>query len=76
MVNVMAQNGQPSGSHGFTHVPHDSALSVGSSKEEDAAKIKQLEEEVMILAEKANLTCMFRQDRLAWRRHRADRNNV
>ena len=76
MVNVMAQNGQPSGSHGFAHVPHDSALSVGSSKEEDAAKIRELEEEVMTLAEKANSACMFRQDRLAWRRDRADRNDM
>ena len=37
---------------------HDSALSVGSSKE-DAAKIKSLEEEVTVLADKANAACMY-----------------
>lgn len=41
------------------HVPHDSALSVGSSKaEEDAAKIRDLEDEVRVLAERANTACM------------------
>ena len=44
----MAENG---------HVPHDSGLSVGSSREEDAAKIKDLEEEVRVLAERANAAC-------------------
>lgn len=43
------------------HVPHDSALSVGSSKaEEDAAKIRDLEDEVRILAEKANSACTYK----------------
>ena len=42
------------------HVPHDSALSVGSSKaEEDAAKIRDLEDEVRVLAEKANTACTY-----------------
>ncbi|KAK3703435.1 hypothetical protein LTR37_014425 [Vermiconidia calcicola] len=50
----MAQNGVPN-SWNAAHVPHDSALSVGSSKqEEDAARIRELESEVSDLAEKAN----------------------
>lgn len=43
------------------HVPHDSALSVGSSKAEaDAAKIRDLEDEVKVLAERANTACEYR----------------
>ena len=43
----------------YAHIPHDSALSVGSSKaEEDASKIRDLEDEVKILAERANTACM------------------
>lgn len=52
----MAQNGVVTGSHAI-HVPHDSALSVGSSKGEDTAKIRDLEDEVRVLAEKANAAC-------------------
>ena len=54
----MAQHGLANGSHA-AHVPHDSALSVGSSKEEDAARIRDLEDEVRVLAEKANGACML-----------------
>jgi hypothetical protein len=53
----MAQKGLSNGWNA-THVPHDSALSVGSSKaEEDATRIRDLEDEVKILAEKANSAC-------------------
>lgn len=39
-------------------MPHDSALSVGSSKaDEDAARIRDLEGEVRVLAERANSAC-------------------
>lgn len=63
----MAQNGIPviassSTQQGppYAHIPHDSALSVGSSKaDEDAAKIRDLEDEVRVLAEKANTACMY-----------------
>jgi hypothetical protein len=53
---------QPGLSNGWnaSHMPHDSALSVGSSKaDEDAAKIRDLEDEVRHLAEKANTACEF-----------------
>ena len=41
------------------HAPHDSGLSVGSStKEEDVARIRELEEEVRYLADRANQACM------------------
>lgn len=59
----MAQNALPaiasSSQQAYqAHVPHDSALSVGSSKvEEDATKIRDLEDEVRVLAEKANSAC-------------------
>lgn len=70
---VMAQNGPQvglqtsfdglptvAGSSHYAHIPHDSALSVGSSKaEEDAARIRDLEDEVRTLAERANTACMF-----------------
>lgn len=39
------------------HQPHDS-LSVCSSKEDDLAKIRELEDEVRVLADKANAACM------------------
>ena len=59
----MAQNGLPtiaSSSSHYAHMPHDSALSVGSSKaDEDAAKIRDLEDEVRVLAERANTACTF-----------------
>ena len=53
----MAQDGEPHGTYAG-HVPHDSALSVGSSKGEDVARIRYLEDEVSVLAEKANAACM------------------
>lgn len=37
------------------HAPHDSGLSVGSSREEDVTKIKELEEEVRRLVDRTNL---------------------
>ena len=37
------------------HIPHDSGLSVGSMG--DAAKVRQLEEEVRELADRANGAC-------------------
>lgn len=41
------------------HAPHDSGLSVASStKEEDVARIRDLEEEVRYLADRANQACM------------------
>lgn len=40
-----------------THIPHDSGLSVGSMG--DAAKVRQLEEEVRELADRANGACTF-----------------
>lgn len=41
------------------HVPHDSAtISVGSSREEDLERIKELEDEVKELAEKTNAACL------------------
>lgn len=46
------------------HVPHDSAMSVGSSKEEDVERIRELEDEVRSLAEKANTACMSRSLRI------------
>ena len=57
---VMAQNGTLSTPQVPTHIPHDSALSIGSTstKAEDEAKIQDLEEEVRLLAEKANTACM------------------
>jgi hypothetical protein len=61
----MAQNGLSNGWNAITHTPHDSALSVGSSKaEEDASKIRDLEDEVRILAEKANSACECRVDNI------------
>ena len=39
------------------HIPHDSGLSVGSMG--DAAKVRQLEEEVRELADRANGACTF-----------------
>lgn len=48
-----AQFHHPQGSHG----PHDSALSVGSSKGDDAERIRELEEEVRALAERASAAC-------------------
>lgn len=54
----METNGVAKGSQA-THASHDSTLSAGSSKaEEDATKIKDLEDEVKELAEKANAACM------------------
>lgn len=54
----MAQSGGLSNGWNATHIPHDSALSVGSSKaDEDAARIRDLEDEVRILAERANSAC-------------------
>ena len=55
----MAQNGTLSNGSYPTHAYHDSALSVGSSKQEDTARIRDLEDEVRILAEKANAACML-----------------
>lgn len=53
----MAQDG---GSAPMGHTPHDSGLSVSSStKEEDVARIKDLEEEVRYLADRANQACMY-----------------
>ena len=52
MANVELPNGSNIG-----HAPHDSALSVGSSRD-DAIRIRDLEDEVRILAEKANSACM------------------
>lgn len=58
----MAQHGA-NGSVG--HAPHDSGLSVASStKEEDVARIKDLEEEVRYLADRANQACAYKGDRL------------
>lgn len=55
----MAQGGLSNGWNA-THMSHDSALSVGSSKaDEDAAKIRDLEDEVKHLAEKANTACEY-----------------
>lgn len=56
----MEQNGLAHNSQAG-HAPHDSALSVGSSKEEDVARIRDLEDEVRVLAERANLACMYEQ---------------
>ena len=53
----MAQNGLVNIPQTIQHIPHDSALSVGSSTIEDAAKIRDLEDEVRQLAEKANVAC-------------------
>lgn len=47
------QNGYAQGSH----FPHDSAMSVGSSKEDDAERIRELEDEVRMLAERASAAC-------------------
>ena len=55
----MADNGQQQHTPQAGHAPHDSALSVSSSKDEDAAKIRDLEEKVTILADKANNACML-----------------
>lgn len=53
----MAQNG---GSAPMGHAPHDSGLSVASStKEEDVARIRDLEEEVRQLADRANQACGY-----------------
>ena len=53
----MAQNG---GSSVMGHAPHDSGLSVASStKEEDVARIRDLEEEVRYLADRANVACEY-----------------
>lgn len=54
-LHVMAHNGAPTNG---SHVPHDSALSVGSSDE--AVKVRELESEVKILAEKATNACMYK----------------
>ena len=57
----MSQNGQSGLPSGPNHVAHDSALSVGSTstKAEDTAKIRDLEDENTNLAEKANAACMY-----------------
>lgn len=57
VLNVMAQNGLGYHPQTASHIPHDSALSVGSSNAEDAAKLRDLEDEVKVLAEKANVAC-------------------
>lgn len=45
-----------------THIPQDSVMSIASSKDEDVDRIRELEEEVRLLAEKANTACMFTRD--------------
>jgi hypothetical protein len=47
----MAQNGM--------HAAHDSALSVGTTNGDEASKVRELEEEVQSLADKANNACML-----------------
>ena len=73
----MAQNGLASSSSRYAHVPHDSELSVGSSKaEEDAAKIRDLEDEVRVLAERANTACTFSSTRVTERRDEGIHTNA
>lgn len=55
-MSVTMSNGY---SNGSTHVPHDSALSVGSAAMEDAARIKMLEEEAQELTEKVASACEY-----------------
>ena len=55
----MAEDARANGSYA-THVPHDSALSVESPKVKDAGRIKDLEDEVRTLAERANAACTLR----------------
>lgn len=55
LIECMAQDGPAMG----THVPHDSGLSMGSAAG-DAVKVRELEDEVKYLAEKANNACMYR----------------
>lgn len=55
----MEQDGPVNHSQG--HAPHDSGtsgISVGSSKEAEVERINELEDEVKLLAEKANTACM------------------
>jgi len=47
--------GMPPNGAAMGHAPHDSGLSVGSSREEDVTKIKELEEEVRRLVDRTNL---------------------
>lgn len=41
------------------HTPHDSALDVGALREKDVARIRDLEEEVKRLTDRANADCKY-----------------